>query len=99
MANHSCRCIGWCISGDHFDSAARVPKVRCPVMFIHGKKDGLIDYKLIEDLFTKVNSDLVSGGKAWLHLRPVMYHNCYHIDNDLINPGYDIIDELSKDND
>ena len=67
-------------------------------MFIHGKQDGLINYQLIEDLFTKVNPDLLAAGQAWLHIRPVMYHNCYHIVNDLINPGYDIIDELAKHN-
>jgi fermentation-respiration switch protein FrsA (DUF1100 family) len=50
------------ISSNHFDSAARVPNVRCPVMFIHGKQDALINYTLVEDLFEKVNPDIKNAG-------------------------------------
>jgi pimeloyl-ACP methyl ester carboxylesterase len=61
VQKHSCRCASWLLSGKHFDAEKQVPNIRCPVCIIHGKKDALIPYTLVEDLWKLVNPELISS--------------------------------------
>jgi len=54
---------GWLVN-QHFDSLGRVPKLRVPILFIHGKADTEIPYAMSEALYR------ASAEPKWLTLVP-----------------------------
>ena len=45
---------------DKFDSLSKIKQVKCPILFIHGKKDNLIHFWHGETLFANANEPKVS---------------------------------------
>lgn len=73
---------------DQFKNIEYLKKVNCPVLLIHGKKDGLIPFTHSEQLAS------VCTGSVTIYLSETMTHNKFEYYEDVISP----IDKFLKDN-
>ena len=74
-----------CFLENIFESYKYLKNIRCPVLFIHGKKDDIIPYKHSENLKKELkenNSKVI----AELELNENMSHNKFDLKEDIINP-------------
>jgi len=78
---------------DIFKSIDYIPKVKCPVLFIHGEKDLLISCKQSKDLYEKCSTN---EDKKINALRPSMVHNEVDFKKDIISPIKNFIDKMNK---
>ena len=59
----------------------RIQSLDVPILFIHGKKDGLIDYKSVEELYTSVQCEKdillseIADHLGMMSLEPEIYWN------------------------
>ena len=74
-----------------FNSYRYIPNIKCPILFIHGKQDPLINYKHSEDLLQEIKNN--NNKKVELHLNPNMTHNDFNLKNDIIIPMKNFIDK------
>ena len=74
-----------------FNSYRYIPNIKCPILFIHGKQDSLINYKHSEDLLQEIKNN--NNKKVELHLNPNMTHNDFSLKNDIIIPMKNFIDK------
>ena len=74
-----------------FNSYKYIPNIECPILFIHGKQDPLINYKHSEDLLQEIKNN--NNKKVELHLNPNMTHNDFSLKNDIIIPMKNFIDK------
>jgi len=74
-----------------FNSYRYIPNIKCPILFIHGKQDPLINYKHSEDLLQEIKNN--NNKKVELHLNPNMTHNDFSLKNDIIIPMKNFIDK------
>ena len=75
-----------------FNSYRYITNIKCPILFIHGEKDSLINYKhsqLLSEEMRRTNNyvDLV--------LHPNMTHNDFDLKDDIIIPIQNFIDKYS----
>ena len=75
-----------------FNSYRYIPNIKCPILFIHGKQDPLINYKHSEDLLQEIKNNN-NNKKVELHLNPNMTHNDFNLKNDIIIPMKNFIDK------
>lgn len=73
---------------DQLKNIEYLKKVTCPVLLIHGKKDGLIPYKHSEQLAS------VCAGSVTIFLSETMTHNKFEYYEDVISP----IDKFFREN-
>ena len=76
---------------DIFKSIDIIDKVLCPIIFIHGKKDNLINFNHSEDLNSKAKK---KENKNDLVLNEEMAHNDFDLEKDIIKQ---ILDHLEED--
>jgi len=73
-----------------FNSYRYINNISCPILFIHGKKDSLINYRHSEQLSEELkrNNDIVE-----LKLHENMTHNDFDLKEDIIYPILDFINK------
>lgn len=65
---------------DRFRNIDKISKVKCPIMFVHGRQDTLIPYSHSEELMYECQSI------SYLHVAEDMTHNAFHLQADLMDP-------------
>jgi dienelactone hydrolase len=65
-----------------FNSINYIDNIKCPILFIHGKDDGLISYKHSIQLFQKVKKN---NKNIEIEIRPGMDHNNFDLKKDIID--------------
>jgi esterase/lipase len=78
----------------HFDNAAAMKSVRCPVILLHGKQDTLIPSTHSEALWKilheqRNNKNFLGFShidRSEIYLHPRMTHNEFHLMNDILKP-------------
>jgi esterase/lipase len=71
---------------DIFNSIDIIDKVICPVLFIHGREDQLIDYSHSEDLMLKLESNIqAQDNENEIIINPNMTHNDMDIEKDIFD--------------
>ncbi len=65
---------------ERFANKACMSRVKCPVFFMHGKKDNIVSYRQTEELRSLVHTDSV------LHTPEGMDHNSFDFENDFVEP-------------
>jgi len=73
---------------NRWESLKRIAKIKCPVLFIHGKQDKLIPYQHSQKLF-----DVCQSQSKVLHLVEHADHNTWADETDIIKPGKAFIDK------
>lgn len=62
---------------NYFNSISQIENILCPVLFIHGKKDALIPYRMSEDLYSK------SRTPKEMKINEEMSHNQFRLESEL----------------
>ena len=83
------RFIGNLLIKERFSNIEKIQGVRCPVLFIHGKKDKLVPHAHSEALAK--NASQSSCAKLSLHEN--MEHNHFNMYSEVINPIFDFFKE------
>ena len=73
-----------------FNSYRYVTNIRCPILFIHGKKDSLIGYNHSIELYKDIKKN---NNSVELRLNENMTHNDFSLKEDIIYPIKDFIDK------
>jgi len=76
------------LSVNRWESLKRIPKVKCPVLFIHGKQDKLIPYQHSQKLY-----DVCQSQSKVIHLVEHADHNTWADETDVIKPCKAFIDK------
>lgn len=72
--------LGKALFKQRFDNQAKIPKVKAPILIIHGDQDKLIPLEQSQKLQEATN------GKAKLHINPGMKHEISHFADQIYGP-------------
>ena len=74
-----------------FDNSSLITKVKCPILFLHGKLDSLVNPTNSKDMFESVKNE---NKLARLVIRPFMDHNQFLVEKDITGPINNFLKEL-----
>ena len=77
------------IVNDRFRNIDVMHKVKCPAFFVHGQRDGLISFQHSQALQAKC------VGPSSIILPRAMDHNEFDFIDDLVQPFYNFLEQLS----
>ena len=75
-----------------FNSYKYITNIKCPILFIHGKRDNLIKYEHSLELFLEINK---LNRNVDLKLNEDMTHNDFTLKTDIIDPIINFIDRFN----
>jgi len=76
---------------NRWENLKRISKIKCPVLFIHGKQDKLIPYQHSQKLF-----DVCQSQSKALHLVEHADHNTWADETDIIKPGKAFLEKFVR---
>lgn len=68
-----------------FNNLEKIKNVSCPILFLHGEQDELINIKQSETLLAE-SQNFNKSSYCHLERRPYMGHSSFHVEDDIVSP-------------
>merc|ERR1712023_206988 len=84
------------LSDNMFDNVARIRRVACPTLIIHGALDSTVNVRESHALAAACGADAVERRAVALNIRQGLSHNGFDVQKDIARPMWDAFPNLHQ---